>query len=97
MITYEDFTQVDIRVGRIVTVEDFPQARKPAYKLTIDFGAAIGVKRSSAQITTLYAKDDLLGMLVLILLTPPYHRAMARRVSSDEKKVRPSRLPASVL
>jgi len=68
MITYEDFTQVDIRVGRIVTVEDFPQARKPAYKLTIDFGAAIGVKRSSAQITTLYAKDDLLGMLVLILL-----------------------------
>jgi len=71
MITYEDFAQVDIRVGRIVTVEDFPQARKSAYKLTIDFGAAIGVKRSSAQITTLYTKDDLLGTLVLAVINFP--------------------------
>ena len=71
MITYEDFTNVDIRVGRIVTVEDFPEARKPAYKLTIDFGAAIGVKRSSAQITALYTKDDLLGTLVLAVVNFP--------------------------
>ena len=71
MITYEDFTNVDIRVGRIVTVEDFPEARKPAYKLTIDFGAVIGVKRSSAQITTLYTKDDLLGTLVLAVVNFP--------------------------
>ncbi len=71
MITYEDFAKVDIRVGRIVTVEDFPQARKPAYKLTIDFGAAIGVKRSSAQITALYTKDDLLGTLVLAVVNFP--------------------------
>ncbi len=71
MITYEDFAKVDIRVGRIVTVEDFPEARKPAYKLTIDFGAEIGVKRSSAQITALYAKDDLLGTLVLAVVNFP--------------------------
>ncbi len=71
MITYEDFTNVDIRVGRIVTVEDFPEARKPAYKLTIDFGAVIGVKRSSAQITVLYTKDDLLGTLVLAVVNFP--------------------------
>ncbi len=71
MITYEDFTKVDVRVGRIVQVEDFPEARKPAYKLTIDFGAEIGVKRSSAQITALYTKDDLLGTLVLAVVNFP--------------------------
>lgn len=61
MITYEDFEKVDIRVGQIVEVKDFPEARKPAFKLTIDFGAAIGVKESSAQLTALYGKEDLLG------------------------------------
>ena len=65
MISYDDFEKVDIRVGKIIGVEDFPQARKPAYKLQIDFGPEIGVKRSSAQITKYYTKDELLGRLVL--------------------------------
>jgi len=54
-----------MRVGRIVKVEDFPEARKPAYKLTINFGEEIGLKRSSAQITDLYSKEDLLNRLVV--------------------------------
>lgn len=65
MITYDDFEKVDIRVGKILSVEDFPAAKKPAYKLTIDFGSEIGVKKSSAQITKHYAKEDLVGRLVL--------------------------------
>jgi tRNA-binding protein len=65
MITYEDFERVDIRVGKIIQVEDFPQARKPAYKLTIDFGPNIGIKRSSAQIVRHYTKDELLGKQVM--------------------------------
>lgn len=65
MATFQDFMNVDIRVGKIIEVLDFPQARKPAYKLTIDFGPEIGLKKSSAQIVDNYSKADLIGKLVL--------------------------------
>ena len=64
-ISFADFERVDVRVGRIIRVETFPEARKPAYKLTIDFGADVGVKRSSAQLTHRYTCEDLEGRLVL--------------------------------
>ena len=73
MATIEDFDAIDMRVGRIVRVDDFPEARKPAYKLTIDFGA-LGLKRSSAQLTALYNKDDLLGRLVVAVVNFPPRR-----------------------
>ena len=69
-ITYEDFAKLDVRVGRVVAVEDFPQARKPAWKLRIDFGP-LGVKSSSAQLTLHYGKDDLVGKLVLGVVNFP--------------------------
>lgn len=71
MIDYNDFEKVDIRVGKIIKVEDFPQARKPAYKLTIDFGQEIGVKKSSVQIVDLYKKEELEGLLVLGVVNFP--------------------------
>jgi tRNA-binding protein len=71
MITYGDFEKVDIRIGRIISAEDFPQARKPAYKLTIDFGIEIGTKRSSAQIVKHYTKQELEGTLVLAVVNFP--------------------------
>ena len=69
-ISYDDFLKVDIRVGRVVQVDDFPKARKPAYKLRIDFGP-LGVKASSAQITRYYEKEDLLGKQVLAVVNFP--------------------------
>lgn len=70
-INYADFEKVDIRVGQIVSVEDFPQARKPAYKLTIDFGPELGTKRSSAQITEHYSRDQLVNRKVLAVVNFP--------------------------
>ena len=70
-LSYAEFQRVDIRVGRVVDVQEFPEARKPAYKLRIDFGAPIGIKKSSAQATRHYSKDALLGRLVVAVVNFP--------------------------
>ncbi len=70
LITYDDFTKVDMRVGKVIQVEDFPKARKPAYRLWIDFGE-LGVKKSSAQLTRLYRKEDLLGRYIVAVVNFP--------------------------
>ena len=70
-ISWADFQKVDLRVGTIVGVESFPEARRPAWKLTVDFGDEIGERRASAQVTDLYAEEDLLGRQVLGVVNFP--------------------------
>lgn len=71
MISWLDFEKIDIRTGTVINVEDFPEAKRPAYKLFIDFGE-IGIKKTSAQVTKLYKKEDLLGkQLVAVVNFPP--------------------------
>jgi len=70
MLSWNDFEKVDMRAGTIIEVNDFPKARKPAYKLKIDFGE-LGVKQSSAQITELYSKDDLLNRQIIAVVNFP--------------------------
>ena len=70
-LSFAEFERVDVRVGRIIDVQDFPEARKPAYKLRIDFGEALGVKKSSAQVTKYYRKEDLINRLVVAVVNFP--------------------------
>lgn len=71
-ISWWDFESVELRAGTVIAVEDFPEARKPAYKITVDFGGEVGIKTSSAQITTHYTKDELLGkQIVWVVNFPP--------------------------
>ena len=71
LITWDDFEKLEIRVGQVIEVNDFPKARKPAYKLVIDFGDELGIKNSSAQITHHYTKDDLLNKQVIAVVNFP--------------------------
>ena len=71
MISWDDFEKVELRVGRVLTARVFPEARKPAYILEIDFGEDVGVKKSSAQITDLYSVDELPGTLVVAVVNFP--------------------------
>ncbi len=94
MATIEDFQKLDIRVGKIIEVNDFPEARKPAYKLKIDFGPEIGIKNSSVQIVALYTKEELMGKLVLGVVNFPPRKigpfeseVLTLGVPNDEGKV----------
>jgi len=71
MATFEDFQKLDIRAGRIIEVLDFPEARKPSFRLRIDFGPGIGIKRSCAQLTANYTREELTGKLVLCVVNFP--------------------------
>ncbi len=71
MATIEDFEKLDIRVGKIIEIEDFPEAKKPSFKLKIDFGSEIGIKSSSAQLVTLYTQEELKNKLVLGVVNFP--------------------------
>lgn len=70
-ITWQQFEAVEMRAGTVVEVHDFPEARKPAYRITVDFGPGIGIRRTSAQVTTLYSKADLLGRQVMGIVNFP--------------------------
>jgi len=70
-LTWSEFEKTDMRVGTIIEVNDFPEARKPAYQLTIDFGAEIGIRKSSAQITKRYQKDDLVNRQIVAVVNFP--------------------------
>ncbi|MDL2238177.1 tRNA-binding protein [Christensenellaceae bacterium OttesenSCG-928-K19] len=74
MATFDDFSKLDIRVGEIVDAQPFPEAKKPAYKLAVDFGEEIGVKKSSAQITDCYTPEELIGKQVLGVVNFPPRR-----------------------
>lgn len=80
--TIDDFDKIDIRLGKIIDVQDFPEARKPAYKLTIDFGQEIGTKRSSVQLVGTYERDELIGLLVACVVNFP-----PRKVGPFESEV----------
>ena len=78
MVNIEDFNKIEVRVGRITDVEEFPEAKKPTYKLKIDFGNAIGIKKSCAQLVKNYSKEDLKGKLVLgVVNFPPRQIGLA--------------------
>ncbi len=71
VISWEDFERVELRTGTIIEVEDFPQARKPAYRITVDFGESIGVRKTSARITALYSKEELVGRQIIGVVNFP--------------------------
>ena len=73
-ISWRDFEKVELRIGTVLTAEEFPEARRPAYKMTIDFGDDIGIKKSSAQLTDLYALDDLVGKQIVGVVNFPAKR-----------------------
>lgn len=92
-ISWDDFEKIDIRVGTILEVTDFPKAKKPAYQITIDFGE-LGIKKSSAQITAMYTKDELMGQQVVAIVNfPPkqianfYSECLVLGVYTDKKDV----------
>ncbi len=82
MATIDDFQKLDIRVGKVIEVNDFPEAKKPAYKLKIDFGPEIGIKNSSVQIVALYKKEELIDKLVLGVVNFP-----SRKIGPFESEV----------